>query len=253
MTKLHLFLPALILFALSGCAGVETRSDISTDTPDAQLSELFARYKAGFATGSVCHDDTTGWRSSAACESLRREARQLYVRYPRNERVILFAAVLAQQVGQRGQAGHLLDQLLASRQAHPEAAILRSRIAMEEGNLNLARRLLQQQIHLNPQDAMLHETLAAVHYLEQRDTAAYNELALAEQLGAPAWRINYHRGLLSERRHNSADACDHYRLSIQANPQFTPARQRARGLKAAPACHALQLTAGGATHVGTSH
>src|SRR5262249_51761179 len=89
-------------------------------------------------------------------------------------------------------AQQLLDQILAQPKSNPDAAALRARIAIEEGNLPFAKRLLEQQMVIAPDHAGLHETYGAALYVGGQLVEARRELTVAGALGAPRWRIAYH-------------------------------------------------------------
>ncbi len=244
--KLTLLIPTLIaLTALSGCGSLSQQPSEKAEDPNVQVDQALARYEATLASGSACQTASKGWSDPVDCEGLLREVLQLYAAYPNNERVSLLAALMTYQAGRAEQAGYLLDQLLKGHKPRPEAAILRSRIAMEEGNLNLARTLLLQQIRLNPRHPQLHETLAAVHYLARNHAAAFNALALAERLGAPAWQVAYHRGLVFEQQQQRDAACQQYTLALSANRQFTAPQSRLVGMTDSPACLKFKGLIGG--------
>lgn len=54
----------------------------------------------------------------------------------------------------------------------------------------------------------------------------------AERLGAPRWRIAYHRGLIEEARHHLEEAQRYYAETLKANPSWKPAASRLKGLTA---------------------
>jgi predicted Zn-dependent protease len=144
-------------------------------------------------------------------------------------------AVLAYDDQQPAEAQQLLDLILVQQRSHPDAAVLRARIAVEEGNVPFARRLLEQQIKLVPDHSGLHETFAATLYLDGRMDEARGELTMAGALGAPRWRIAYHLGLIEEAEGRTDEASRFYAEAVQGNPGWVPAESRLRALKARPA------------------
>lgn len=235
---------ALALIVLGGCGSLGQQRTQATEDPNVQVDRVLTHYQTTLASGAACHTATQGWSEPVDCEGLLRETMQLYAAFPHNERVIMLAAVLAHQSGRAAQAGYLLDQLLEGHKPRPEAAVLRSRIALEEGNLSRARTLLEQQIRLNPRHPQLYETLAAVQYLDRQYAGALHSLTLAERLGAPGWRAAYHRGLIYEEQDRAAAACQQYRLAVAGNPQFLAPESRLVGLTGG-ACTASSATLGG--------
>ena len=73
------------------------------------------------------------------------------------------------------------------------------------------------------------------NFLQSDWEAAEKRLRAAERLGAPDWRVAYHRGLIAEARGRIDEAEAHYRRSLDASPSFTRARVRLAGLAALPA------------------
>ncbi|MBS7663992.1 hypothetical protein I0D00_18875 [Pseudomonas lalucatii] len=241
-----LLLPlVLAATALGGCGSLGQQRTQATEDPNVQVDRVLSHYRATLASGAACHTATQGWSEPVDCEGLLRETMQLYAAFPHNERVIMLAAVLAHQSGRAAQAGYLLDQLLQGRKPRPEAAVLRSRIALEEGNLSLARTLLKQQLRLNPRHPQLYETLAAVQYLDRQYAGALHSLTLAERVGAPGWRAAYHRGLVYEEQNRRAAACQQYRLATAGNPQFLAPESRLVSLSGGGSCAPTATTLGG--------
>ena len=125
-----------------------------------------------------------------------------------------------------------LDLILSQPKAYPDAATLRARIAIEQGNIPFARRLLEQNIKLAPDHSGLHETYAAALYLDGAIADSRSELTMAGALGAPRWRVAYHLGLLEEAAGRSDAASQLYAEALQGNPGWQPAESRLKALKA---------------------
>ena len=164
------------------------------------------------------------------CEALSRGIARLAVEFPRDPEVLLALAVIEFERGRKEDALKTLDVLRSLEPIHPEAAILRARIAIEEGNLRFARRLLEEQSELKPDHAGLWELLASVAYLEGEYGDADRSLEIASRLGAPAWRVAYHRGLVAEASGRLDRAARAYAACLEASPDFAPAQSRLRGL-----------------------
>ena len=130
------------------------------------------------------------------------------------------------------QSQQFLDQVLAQPGRYPDAAVLRARIAIEEGNVPFARRLLEQQIRLVPDHSGLHETLGAALYLDGRLPEATLELTTARALGAPGWRVAYHLGLVEEAAGRFDEASRHYGEALEGNPDWAQAQSRFNALRA---------------------
>jgi len=222
---------AVLGLACAGCAAIE--SDRAFPPPDCDRAleaalggpEVAARLR-DWAPG----DDSATGPLMSALVSRREEIDDLAARCPRHSPTLFASAVLAYAAGDREGAARGLDAALASEPSHVGASVLRSRIAIEEGNLPLARRLVERANHLRPAEAPLREAHAATLYLSGRLADASAALDAAERLGAPAWRIAFNRGLVAEASGSVADAEAQYRKSLEARPSFDAARQRLVGL-----------------------
>src|ERR1041385_2614692 len=124
--------------------------------PDARLVAVLQPLEAARANGCI----------GADCDRLRREIARLAVICPGHAPTLMANAVMAYDDHQSAQSQQYLDEILAQPRTYPEAAVLRARIAIDEGNLPYARRLLEQQIKLVPDHSGLHETYAAALYLD---------------------------------------------------------------------------------------
>ena len=129
-------------------------------------------------------------------------------------------------------AQQYLDRIFERPASHPDAAVLRGQIAAEQGNLPFARRFLADQIALAPGHPGLHETYAGVLYLSQELDAARRELARAESLGAPRWRVAYHQGLVEESAGDRDAARRLYQEALDKNPGWEPALTRLKAMTA---------------------
>ena len=189
---------------------------------DSQLSTLLLPLEEGRGAGCAAYP--------ADCDNLRREIERLALVCPGHAPTLLTNAVIAYEAGQTLKAQQFLDRIFERPGSHPDAAILRARIAVEEGNLPFARRFLEQQILLAPDVAALRETHAGVLYLAGDSDHARIELNAAGELGAPRWRIAYHLGLIEEAQGRMDAAKRFYSEAVAGNPGFAPARARLNGL-----------------------
>jgi predicted Zn-dependent protease len=196
--------------------------------PDAQLAAVLQPFEALRAKG--CVGDTTAGRSE--CDTLRREIERLALVCPGHAPTLMANAVIAYDEHRAAESQQFLDQILAQGHSYPEAAVLRARIAIEEGNVPFARRLLTQQIKLAPDHAGLHETYGAALYLGGQLLEAIYELTTAGTLGAPRWRIAYHLGLVEEAAGRLDQARKYYTEALEGNPGWAPAQARLTALKA---------------------
>ncbi|MEQ8767922.1 MAG: hypothetical protein RL885_28720 [Planctomycetota bacterium] len=159
------------------------------------------------------------------------EIRRLAVYCPRHVPTKMANALIAYRNTDRSLALQHLDGIFDIEPSHPEAAILRSKIAVEEGSIAYARKLLEQQIKFRPDHAGLHESLAGVLYLLQEYEPARETIDRAARLGAAEWRVAYHLGLIEEAMGNTPAAVRYYNDCLEVNPAWQPARSRLIGLE----------------------
>jgi Tfp pilus assembly protein PilF len=197
--------------------------------PDLQLSAVLTPLEDLRAKGCTLEDGKTG---QARCDQLRQELSRLTVVCSTHAPTLLADAVVSYDEHQAVRAQQLLDEILMLTGPHPDAAALRARIAIEEGNLPFARRLLEQQLRVSPDSAALHETFGAALYLNKQLPEAQKELTTAGALGAPTWRIAYHLGLVAEAAGRLDEARQRYTESVGSNPGSTLAQSRLNALKA---------------------
>ena len=193
--------------------------------PDGQLADVLKSFQAVREKG--CNE-----LNGPECDRYRRELSRLAVVCPTHAPVLMANAVLAYDEQRIAESQQFLDLILAQPRLSPDAAALRARIAIEEGNVPFARRLLEQQIKLVPDHAGLHETYASALYLDGRFADAQGELTLAGTLGAPRWRIAYHLGLIEEAAGRADRASQLYAEALQGNPGWAPAESRLKALRA---------------------
>lgn len=232
------FLMIVILLAMTGCASHAQRYVTDVSDPGEEVDRLMASHLSNTSQGLTC-SGAYGNQAYQDCDGLFRRLSQVYTAFPDNERVSMALALVGYQSGRKQQAGFILDQLLASDRPRPEAAVLRARMALETGNVSRARAILETQSQLNPMHPELHEILAATHFVNRRYPDSLSALALAESLGAPSWRVAYHRGLVFEARKNVSAACEQYVESYRLNPGFHGPKGRLMALTADPLCFEL--------------
>lgn len=219
---------ALWLFT-AGCATAPVVRQQCYD-PDAQLAEALQPLQALQAKG--CKPAGSLDNRTSECDRLKAEIARLSVVCPGHAPTLMANAVIAYDDKRPAESQALLDIILSQPRPSPDAATLRARIAMEEGNIPFARRLLAQEIKLVPDHAGLHETLAAVLYLDGKLPDSRNELTLASTLGAPRWRIAYHLGLIEEASGRRDEASKLYAEALAGNPNWAQAESRLKALRA---------------------
>ena len=219
------------LLATAACATTPPAVRQQCYNADAQLTQLLQPYEELRAKGCPLDPRQQG----SECDRLRLEIARLAVICPAHAPTLMANAVIAYDEKRPVDAQQYLDQILAQPRSFPDAAVLRGQIAIEEGNIPFALRMLAQQITLAPDQAGLYETYAAALYLDGQLAASRSELALAQALGAPRWRIAYHLGLIEEASGNRAEAVRDYTEAVSGNPAFQPAAARLKALQATAA------------------
>lgn len=164
--------------------------------------------------------------------TLRRQAEEMSFLYPNHIPARFMAGLLAYEFDDPVRASQHFDQVLHVAVSHPDAAVLRSRIALDDGNTGYALHLLEEQIQLRPDHAGLREAQAAAWFMAGDTSQARASLDAAERLGSPGWRVAYNRGLLAEEDGDATSAIEQYRLAAGLAPYHQPSRYRLRALEA---------------------
>ena len=211
---------------------------------DERLSELLSDYehaKEGGAGLCPCNGDfdedawgrcSKGGHIVVDCDRVRNRIRALAFEFPAHVPSLLANAMIALEERDRIEAQRYLDQLFAIQPVHPEGAVLRSRLALEDGNLPAAKKRIEEQLRHVPGHAGLHEALAEILFLERRYADALERIDIAEELGAPAWRAAFNRGLIAESQGELAIAADFYTAALELRPDMTQAADRLQGVRA---------------------
>lgn len=146
---------------------------------------------------------------------IRASIDQLYYEDPHHVDTAWVLGVLAFEDRDYDRATWYLDSVLRRAPDHARAAEARVRLALEQGNLGFAGRLIEQAVQHSPADAGLREAQALSLSLAEDWRGARQALDDAERLGAPSWRVSFNRGLLAESQGNTADAIANYRDAIE--------------------------------------
>ena len=204
--------------AVSRCAEVNDR-----------LGVAWERLRGFVATDAESCLQTAS-SGAGPCDQIVQEIRRMGMSCPNHVAVLLANAIVLYDQRERASAQQYLDRLLTIQPAQPEAAMLRARIALDEGNLPYVKRLLTEQLRVSPDHAGLRETYAAALYLSGDLDDARSNLEYARQFGAPSWRVAYHLGLVEEAAGNTVVAASYYREAIAARPGWLLPVSRLNGL-----------------------
>ena len=169
---------------------------------------------------------------AAATEQLQFAVEAIATRHPNHVASQVVAASIAMERGQQQRAQGFVERALDLDARNVEARCLRVRIAVQDGSLDLARKLVEDGLRLRPDASRLYESAAWIDQLDGRHDDALRALDAAAALDAPAWRIAFHRGLIEDLRGEYDLAESHYRAAWKANPSCREARERLAGLQA---------------------
>jgi tetratricopeptide (TPR) repeat protein len=219
----------VVWLAVVGCATHSPLLYQQCYDADVQLADVLRPLEELRAKG--CSAGTNRGAGSE-CDRLESEIARLAVVCPGHAPTLMANAVIAYDEHRPQESQQYLDQILSQPRAYPDAAVLRAQIALEEGNVPFARRLVDQQIMLAPDHAGLHEVRAATFFVDRRLDDARAELTKAGALGAPRWRVAYHLGMIEELSGHPDDAARLYTEALQGNPAFAAADSRLRALRA---------------------
>lgn len=190
------------------------------------LEEWDLAHSRGLNSGGVREDQSVIVDNDQA----RLHLEQLALESPRHVPTLLMCAQTAFDSGETEKAGAYCDRVLDLQPDNNFAGVLKAQSALADGNVPMAREVLKGQLLRSPDSCFLHEVLAGVEFYGGDLDAAEKELGTAERLGGDGWRIEYHRGLISEKRGNSADARKHYERAAQLRPNYGAAKDRLNGL-----------------------
>ena len=207
--------------------------------PHDRLNLMLSEYSVAQSANEMCLELNRVDNATVDCQRIVREVARLYAEFPQNERILMSNAVISFDHNRFDAAQYYLDQLLGSGRAHPEAAILRSQIALKEGNSKYAMSVLESQIMLSPNRHELREAQAAAFYLAGKFPQALATLDIATRLGAPIWRLAYHQGLIYEAKKDWRSACRQYDFALSNKVDYVPAQARLIGLSIHPSCNDL--------------
>lgn len=214
----------LTLAVLTACAV----TDRPQRPPDLALAQILATARP--------FDDTKSWteRATTIPQDMRFDLERLAIRHPEHVPTRRAAAWAAFDVGDLSSARRHADAALQLDAHDVESRVLRARLALEQGNLSLARGLLEDGVTLRPDAPQLAITLAGVEFLAGEYVAAEAELARAGRLGAPAWQVAFNRGLVAERQARNADAIASFEAALRERPAHEPSRWHLRALGVDP-------------------
>jgi tetratricopeptide (TPR) repeat protein len=221
-----------LAIALGSCQSPKPGYRHEGESADQQLLNLVDRLKRYSDPAAQSADSDRKDQGAVDVGSIENELRRLNLEFPSHAPTLFVLANLTMERGRKERSAAYLDDLFAIQLINPEAGLLRSKIAIMEGNLNAASRVLVQQVRYTPDHPGLREALASVHFMAGRLEEAREELDMAERLGAPIWRVAFNYGLIEEAADAPERAVFYFGKSLEHKPDFAPARSRRTGLLA---------------------
>ncbi len=226
-----LFLSILLCSACATSPYDRQLYETACTVPDLQLAEAWELLVEARSAPGGCSLNAEGQNS---CQVLQDEIERIAFVCSNHNPSLMTSAVLSHERGERVKALQRLNTIFELVNVHPEAAALRARIALEEGNVPFALTFLKQHLELSPDHAPLREAYAAAMFLSGDLDGAETQLKIAENLGAPRWRIAYHLGLFEERRGQEKHARGLYQEAAELRPGWNVPLARIKGLLAIP-------------------
>ena len=190
-------------------------------SPDVRLAAALEEYEAAELNRIVADQGRA-----------RNKIEALSFEYPAHVPTLLANGLISFEEADFVNSQRYLDRLFSVQAIHPEAALLRSRLALQQGNAAAAEKLLGDHLRHVPDHHGLHEAMAEVYFLTGRFGEAMTSVAIAEDLGAPDWRMAFNRGLIEETQENLEAAATHYDEALKCNPDMSDAESRLLGVRA---------------------
>ena len=238
---MRLLLCLALLFASSCLSNGVGYRDQRCD-PDERLADLLADYdRAGNSGSCQCEGDRDadgysicgeGGHIVIDCDRVRNKLEALSFEYTRHVPALLANGMISFEERDHITAQRYFDRLFAVQPIHPEAAVMRSRLGLREGNIPAARKLITEHIRHVPDHAGLHEAYAEILFLDGLYDEAREQIGIAEQLGAPIWRMAFNRGLIAETEGDLNHAITMYTVALEIKPDMAQASARLKGAQA---------------------
>lgn len=226
----RLSMTGVMLLFLSACSYQDQYIANECPLPESQLMPAWHKWQEARSRPGGCGSLDDGVHT---CADQRREIERVAYICPTYAPGLMASAILAYDDQQPARAQQYLDALFGLQRAHAPAAVLRGRIALEEGNIPFALRFLAEHVKLSPNDAELREVYAGALYLAGKLPEAKKQLTVAANLGAPAWRVAYHQGLFEEAGGNLHQAFQYYEAALRERADWDVALARRDGIIAA--------------------
>lgn len=218
----------ILALLLPACEGLAPHPRSGPADPDLRLDLLLREHELAAGAGVVrAHEQVV-----VDVGRIHNEIDRLTLEFPNHVPTLMAAAQLAFEGGEMVKAREYLDRVAGIDPTRADASVLLARIALQQGSIAGARRLLVAQLDRTPQVAELHEVLACVHFVSGEFERASAELSLAAALGGDPARIACNRGLIAERRGDAVTARSEYERALAADPGISLAAGRLQAIAA---------------------
>lgn len=196
-------------FLLSACATVDF---IPILNPDAALESLIINYEIE-QKGITCRGP-----NKIDCSSAAREIQKLLLANPDHTATQVLAASLFINTGRRIQAQVELDKVVRNYMPPLVALIMRTDLALGEGNVKLAKRLSDYSISLYAGEAKPYLQRASIEYIKGEYDKSLAYLSTSLRFGLDESIYYYHLGLINQAKHQVMQACQYYKRSLSLIP-----------------------------------
>ncbi|APD85293.1 hypothetical protein BM527_03865 [Alteromonas sp. Mex14] len=199
----------LMVVGITGCASVDFLPILN---PDAALSEWVDRYGIK-EKGISCHGDR-----KIDCLSASLELQQLLLANPSHTNTQVIASSVFLQSGRRIQAQAVLDELVNQYVPPLVSLVMRTDLALDEGNIKLAKRLNERAISLYADSPKPYLQKASIFYIEGSYEQALSYLSTSLRFGLEESIYYYHLGLINQVKNQFDQACHYYKQSLTMSP-----------------------------------
>lgn len=199
----------LLISLVAGCASVDFLPILN---PDVALNELMERYEIK-QKGIRCHGKT-----KIDCTGAALELQQLLLANPTHTNTQVVASSVFLNSGRRIQAQVVLDELVNKYLPPLVSLIMRTDMALAEGNIKLAKRLNEHAISLYMGNPKPYLQKASIFYVEGSYEQALSYLSRSLRFGLEESVYYYHLGLINQARSQFDQACNYYKQSLSISP-----------------------------------
>jgi tetratricopeptide (TPR) repeat protein len=223
----------LLVLGLSGCSVFNHEPIPDLGDPNVRLEAILDElYDARAKERGEIDEEHPDYDDIRPTAVVLRDLETLSFDFPDHPGVRYACGAAAYATGNKRQAEAHLDAALSANPRLTEAAALRARLSIEEGNYPRAQRLVSDGLLLAPDSADLVLLRAQLQDLAGDAQGALVSIDLAQRLGTEEWRADYHRALVYENLGLVGEAEAALRRSLEAQPDFAQARARLNRLEA---------------------